>query len=108
MMPSRVYLPKLESPPSTILEYLFGRFPRIDPRVWRERVARGVVTLSDGTTVRDDSSYRYGVFVFYRREVSSEPASIEEPTIIFRNEDIIVVDKPHGMPVTPVGEYAER
>ena len=108
MTASRLYLPKLESPPLTILEYLFARFPRIDPSIWRERVSRGVVTLSDGTTVSEDSPYRHGIFVFYRKEVPSEPAPAEEPLIIHRDEDILIVDKPHGMPVTPVGQYVER
>jgi len=108
MTASRLYLPKLESPPPTILEYLFARFPRIDPGIWRERVSRGVVTLSDGTTLMEESPYRHGVFVFYRKEVPSEPAPVEEPMIIHRDENILIVDKPHGMPVTPVGQHVER
>jgi tRNA pseudouridine32 synthase/23S rRNA pseudouridine746 synthase len=78
------------------------------PRVWRERVSRGVVTLSDGTLLREDSPYRHGLFVFYRKEVPSEPAPVEVPLIIHRDENILVVDKPHGMPVTPVGQHVER
>ena len=108
MTASRLYLPKLETPPRTILEYLFARFPQIDPVVWKERVARGVVTLSDGTTLKEDSTYRHGVFVFYRREVQAEPAPVEEPRIVYRDANILVVDKPHGMPVTPVGQHVER
>jgi tRNA pseudouridine32 synthase/23S rRNA pseudouridine746 synthase len=108
MTTSRLYLPKLESPPLTVVEYLYAHFPRIDPSIWRDRVSRGVVTLSDGTTVKEDSPYRYGIFVFYRREVLSEPAPVEDPRIIHRDDDILVVDKPHGMPVTPVGQHVER
>src|SRR5262245_54786670 len=108
MIASRLYLPKLESPPSTILEYLFLRFPQIDPRIWRERVSRGAVMLSDGTALQEDSPYRHGGFVFYRREVPSEPGVVEEPLIIHRDEEVLIVDKPHGMPVAPVGPYVER
>jgi tRNA pseudouridine32 synthase/23S rRNA pseudouridine746 synthase len=108
MTASRVYLPKLESPPLTILEFLFARFPRMDPTIWRERVSRGVVTLSDGSRLTEDASYRHGVFVFYRREVPSEPPPVEEPRIVHRDENILIVDKPHGMPVTPVGNHVER
>jgi tRNA pseudouridine32 synthase/23S rRNA pseudouridine746 synthase len=106
--PSRVYLPKFDSAPSTILEYLFARFPQVDANVWLERVARGQVTLNDGRAVDEHSPYRHGVTVFYRREVPSEPAPDEEPLIIYRDDEIVVVDKPHGMPVTPSGEYLER
>ena len=73
--PSRLYLPKLESPPATILDHLIARFPQVHPRIWQERVSRGVVTLSDGTTLREDSPYRHGITVFYRKEVPSEPSA---------------------------------
>src|SRR2546427_11450349 len=106
--PSRLYLPKLESPPATIFEHLLARFPQVRPLVWRARVSRGLVTLSDGSTLREDSPYRHGIFVFYRKEVPSEPAAVEEALVIYRDEEILVADKPHGMPVTPAGEHVER
>jgi len=106
--PSRLYLPKVEPPPATILDHLLARFPQIHPHIWGARVSRGLITLSDGTTLRKDSPYRHGLTVFYRREVPSEPNPLEEPQVVFRDEEIIVADKPHGMPVTPAGEYLER
>jgi tRNA pseudouridine32 synthase/23S rRNA pseudouridine746 synthase len=105
---SRLYLPKLESPPATILDHLVAHFPQIPSDVWRSRVARGLITLSDGTTVVEDSPYRHGVFVFYRKEVPSEPAAVGSELIIFQDEEILVVDKPHGMPVIPAGPYLDR
>jgi len=106
--PSRLYLPKLQSPPATIFEHLLGYFPHVHPGTWRARVSRGLVTLSDGTTLREDSPYRHGLTVFYRKEVPSEPAAVEEALVIYRDEEILVADKPHGMPVTPSGEHVER
>ena len=106
--PSRLYLPKLESPPATIFEHLLARFPQVHRDIWNARVSRGLVTLSDGAALREDSPYRHGITVFYRKEVPTEPAPIEEALIVYRDEDIIVADKPHGMPVTPAGEYLER
>ncbi len=72
------------------------------------RVHQGQVTLSDGSPLREDAPYRHGLFVFYRKEVPLEPAPIEEAAVVFRDDDIMVVDKPHGMPVTPAGDYVER
>jgi tRNA pseudouridine32 synthase/23S rRNA pseudouridine746 synthase len=106
--PSRLYLPKFDAAPQTIFEYLLARFPQIDAAIWRARVSQGLVTLSDGTTLREDSPYRHGLSVFYRKEVASEPPAPEEPRIIYRDDDILVVDKPHGMPVTPSGQHVER
>src|SRR5262245_37369960 len=108
MRSSRLVLPKLVCPPATILEHLFERFPRIPADTWRARVSRGLVHLSDGTTVTEASPYQHGTTVFYRKEVESEPVLLDDARIIWRDDNIMVVDKPHGMPVTPVGNYVDR
>ena len=106
--PSRVYLPKFDNAPRTIFEYLLARFPQIHASIWRERVSHGLVMLSDGTTLLEESPYRHGITVFYRKEIPLEPAQTEEPLIVYRDDEILVVDKPHGMPVTPSGEHIKR
>ncbi|HEY2379695.1 MAG TPA: pseudouridine synthase [Terriglobia bacterium] len=106
--PSRVYLPKFDSAPETIFEYLLARFPQVSPDTWRDRVSRGLVTLADGQALEECSPYRHGITVFYRKEVPSEPAPLEDPVVIYRDDEILVADKPHGMPVTPSGEHVER
>jgi tRNA pseudouridine32 synthase/23S rRNA pseudouridine746 synthase len=106
--PSRLYLPKFDNPPETIFEYLLARFPQVTATVWRERVLRGLVTLADGTALNEKSPYRHGTTVFYRKEVSGEPALLEDPLIVYRDDEIIVADKPHGIPVTPSGQHIER
>src|SRR5215831_6411847 len=106
--PSRLYLPKFDSAPQTIFEYLLVRFPQVHPSIWRDRVSRGLVTLSDGTRLEECSPYRHGMMVFYRKEVPSEPAPSEQPRVLYQDDAILVVDKPHGMPVTPAGDHVER
>src|SRR4051812_30934854 len=105
---SRLYLPKWDGSPRTIYEYILARFPQVQSTVWRTRIMQGEVCLSDGTAVGFDTAYRHGITVFYRKEVASEPAPIEKPLVIYKDEAIVVVDKPHGMPVTPSGEHVER
>jgi tRNA pseudouridine32 synthase/23S rRNA pseudouridine746 synthase len=106
--PSRLYLPKFAGSPKTIFEYLVARFPQVNAAVWHDRVSQGLVTLSDGTTLEERSPYRHGITVFYRKEVPSEPPLLEDPVIVYRDDEIIVADKPHGMPVTPSGQHIER
>jgi tRNA pseudouridine32 synthase/23S rRNA pseudouridine746 synthase len=105
---SRLYLPKLESPPATILEHLVAHFPQIPAATWQERVTRGLVTAADGQPVREDSPYRFGITVFYQKEVPCEPAAPEEEVMVYTDDHILVVDKPHGMVVTPAGDHLER
>jgi tRNA pseudouridine32 synthase/23S rRNA pseudouridine746 synthase len=107
-MISRVYLPRLDPAPSTIFEYLIARFPQIPADVWRSRLARHVITGADGSIVREDSPYRHGMTVFYPREVPGEPPAADEEVIIYQDSHLLVVDKPHGMVVTPAGDHLER
>ena len=107
-MKSRLHLPKLQTVPATILEYLIDHFPHIHADTWRERFAEGKVSLEDGLTLTAASPYRHGVTVLYSREVEKEPAGAEAATILFQDSDILVADKPHGMVVTPAGLHVER
>jgi tRNA pseudouridine32 synthase/23S rRNA pseudouridine746 synthase len=106
--PSRLYLPKLESPPATILEHLIGHFPQVSPETWRIRIERRAVTTDTRDFVTEDTPYVHGMTIFYRKEVVSEPDTPEEESILYMDDEILVADKPHGMVVTPVGDYVER
>ncbi|HEX4997900.1 MAG TPA: pseudouridine synthase [Terriglobia bacterium] len=108
MTVSRLYLPRLEQPPATILEYLVARFAQIPQPVWLGRIQRGLVTTSDGARIGPDTPYRHGLTVHYYREVPDEVDDVEAETIVYQDSDILVADKPHGMPVTPAGEYVAR
>jgi tRNA pseudouridine32 synthase/23S rRNA pseudouridine746 synthase len=105
---SRVYLPKLKVAPSTVLEHLTQRFPHITESTWRDRMARGLVTTSEGESVQTDSPYAHGRMVFYFKEVPFEPAAQESETILYQDEEILIADKPHGMTVTPAGSHVAR
>jgi tRNA pseudouridine32 synthase/23S rRNA pseudouridine746 synthase len=106
--PSRLYLPKFDNSPATVFEYLLARFPQIDASIWRARISQGLVTLSDGAVLAEHSPYRHGATVFYRKDVLHEPAALEEPVVLYRDDNILLADKPHRMPVTPSGDHVER
>ena len=103
-----MYLPKLDSPPETILDYLVLRFPHVPEATWRGRMARGLVNASNGVTVTEGSVYTHGQMICYSREVTDEPLSLEVETILYQDAEIIVVDKPHGTVVTPAGSHVKR
>ena len=111
-MKSRLHLPKLDPQPETILDYLIAHFPQIAANTWRERIARGLISVDDiegnGTILTAESPYRHGITVLYLKEVPDEPAADEAETILHRDENILVADKPHGMIVTPAGDHVER
>jgi len=108
MARSRIYLPKLPSPPATIVDYLVQRFPHVPGSAWRDRMTRGMVTTGAGEPLRTDSPYCHGLMVFYDREVPFEPECEREEIILYQDDEILVADKPHGMPVTPSGRHVAR
>ena len=101
--PSRVTLPKLVPNPGTVLAFLRERFPRI--KDWESRMAGGLVRVEGGGALEPASPYRVGLQILYFREVKAEPEIPFQAKIIFRDAHILVVDKPHFIPVTPSGPY---
>jgi tRNA pseudouridine32 synthase/23S rRNA pseudouridine746 synthase len=92
---------------ASIVDFLCERFPAIDREDWIERMERGAVT-ADGVEVHRLAPYRPGAVVTYRREVPDEPRIPFEETILHVDDDLVVVDKPHFLPVMPAGRFVEE
>ncbi|HEY4293999.1 pseudouridine synthase [Luteibacter sp.] len=92
---------------ASVLDFLCERFPAVGRDVWIERMARGVVT-ADGVEVHRLAPYRPGAVVTYRREVRDEPRIPFEETIVHIDDDLVVADKPHFLPVMPAGRHVEE
>ncbi len=104
---STITLPKLADPPATLIDYLVERFPRVDREIWQRRLADGKVT--DGNKPLElTAPYRAGLRVHYFREVEQEPEIPFTETILFRNEHLLVVHKPHFLPVVPSGPWVNE
>jgi len=106
--PSVVMLP--ERPPSgvvTLLDFFVLRFPRISETVWRERFAAGKVWAADGA-VAADAPYRPLLQIYYRREVEREPPVRTDLELVWSDDDLLVVDKPPYLPVTPGGPWVRN
>lgn len=90
---------------ATLGDYLAFRFPMVDEASWRERMARGEVVDERGQTVAFDDSFRGGACIFYYRERKGETPIPFDEEVLFLNDELLVVDKPHFLPVTPGGRY---
>jgi tRNA pseudouridine32 synthase/23S rRNA pseudouridine746 synthase len=106
--PSRAYLPKLADPPATILDHLDSRFPLVGREEWERRMMAGMVRFADDTPVSIATPYLHGVTITYYRSVVDEPEVPFEEGIIYRDEHILVADKPHFLPVVPTGPYVNE
>ena len=102
---SRVVLPAGGWP--SILDYLCERFTAVDREAWSDRMARGLVQ-ADGVAVDRRAPYRPGTVVTYQREVPDEAPVPFEETVVYADDDLVVADKPHFLPVMPAGRYVEE
>ena len=103
---SRWQLPP--GPWATVLDGLCARFAAIDRERWLDRIARGLVLDADDQPVTPDTPYRVGAEIRYCREVADEPRIPFEEIVVHADEHLIVVDKPHFLPVTPAGAYVSE
>lgn len=106
--PSVVTLPVSERPPPAILDFLATAFPHVSRERWAQRLRDGKLRDARGEPIDLQTPYRAGMRIFYFREVESEPVVPFPETILFQNDDILVADKPHFLPVTPGGDFVEE
>jgi len=89
----------------TVLEFLLHRFPEVGSAIWQDRLNRGEVVDEGGNALTITSPYFWGQRIFYYRELSNETPIPFEEKILFRDQHILVVDKPHFLPVIPGGRF---
>jgi tRNA pseudouridine32 synthase/23S rRNA pseudouridine746 synthase len=101
-----IYLPA--GPWTTVFDFLVAHFATISENEWESRFERGRVLDASGRPLSIDAAYREGLRVHYYREVPAEQRIPFEASIVHRDEHLLVVDKPHFLPVTPVGGYVRE
>jgi tRNA pseudouridine32 synthase/23S rRNA pseudouridine746 synthase len=89
---------------ATVLDGLCAQFPQIPRAVWIDRMQRGRVFGPAGALL-PTSPYQAGLPLRYFREVAHETSIVGTEVIIHLDEHLLVVDKPHGLPVIPAGRY---
>lgn len=101
----------LQLPPGawpTVLDCLCERFPAIPRAQWLERMARGRVVDDAGRWVMPETPYRVGLEIHYYREVADEPRIPFDEVVLHVDDDLLVADKPHFLPVAPAGAHVHE
>lgn len=91
--------------PATIADYLIARFYPNDPQIIHARFNTGEVRLDDGTILTSDSPYMPGERIWYFRELADEPELPSDMPVLYEDEHVLAIDKPHFLPTTPRGSY---
>lgn len=91
--------------PATIADYLTARFYPNDPQIIHARFDTGEVRLDDGTVLTSDSPYMPGERIWYFRELADEPDLPSDMPVLYEDDHVLAIDKPHFLPTTPRGAY---
>jgi tRNA pseudouridine32 synthase/23S rRNA pseudouridine746 synthase len=107
--PSCVALPSDKHAPwSTLLDFLAERLPAVGRESWRQRMASGEVLGENGEPQLPDAPFAPGSRVYYYRALEQEPEVPFTESVVFHDDHLLVVDKPHFLPVTPGGRYVQQ
>ncbi len=93
---------------ASLLDGLCARFPAVARDVWLQRMTRGRVLDVCHQAVDPGAAYVPGQTIHYFREVEDEPVIPFEELIIHADEQLVVADKPHFLPVAPAGAYVRQ
>lgn len=104
--PSVVWLPTGSW--HTLMDFLLERFPNVPADVWLSRLSKGEVVSSSAERMSSNSHYQAGMCLHYYREIVDEEKIPFFETILHETEHLLVVDKPHFLPVTPSGMYLKE
>jgi tRNA pseudouridine32 synthase/23S rRNA pseudouridine746 synthase len=88
-----------------MLAFLEERFLDVAGPPWAERLARGDVVDAKGERLSAGSQVRQGMRIWYYRELEEETPIPFEEKILFQDEHLLVVDKPHFLPMIPTGRF---
>lgn len=102
-------LPSDKSPAwNSLLDFLVDRLSTVSRDDWHKRMAQGEVLDESATALSPDAPFLPGARVYYYRHLADEPAVPFQEAVLFQDEHLLVVDKPHFLPVTPAGRYVQQ
>ncbi|RZU28647.1 tRNA pseudouridine32 synthase/23S rRNA pseudouridine746 synthase [Streptomyces sp. BK022] len=105
--PVRVRLP-VDGAWATVREHLVARLTGAGPGAVEAMFHAGAVVGADGLPVAPDAPYRPGMFVWFHRELPPEVPVPFPVEVVYRDEHIVVADKPHFLATTPRGSHVRQ
>jgi 23S rRNA pseudouridine1911/1915/1917 synthase len=88
----------------SVLAHLTARYRHSSESVWRERIAQGEVLVAGRPAVASDV-LRPGQSLVWRRPPWEEPDVPLAFGILYRDDDLLAVAKPRGLPTIPNGGF---
>jgi tRNA pseudouridine32 synthase/23S rRNA pseudouridine746 synthase len=101
--PSCQWLPA--GPWKTVIDFFKEQYPHVHATTWHARMAKGQVMDETGRRINSETPFRVGACIFYYRELENEKPIPFVEQVLYWDEHILVVDKPHFLPVVPSGRF---
>jgi 23S rRNA pseudouridine1911/1915/1917 synthase len=101
-----VYRDRVSEPAASTIAFYASRYPHSDQGVWEERLAAGEI-LCNGQRLRADGPLAPGDRLAWHRPPWQEAAVpvLQQRAIVFDDGDLLVLNKPSGLPVLPAGGF---
>ncbi|MDO4223897.1 MAG: pseudouridine synthase, partial [Acinetobacter sp.] len=106
---SQVFLPA-QSTALTLYQHLCQHFPHITPAEWQQRFDDHLIYSATGEILTMDCAYApyANQVLYYYRHLAHETVVPFDHHILFENDDLLVVDKPHFLTMSPTGQYVQQ
>ena len=104
--PSCIVLPNGAWP--RVIDFLAHRFPSISHEAIAARMLSGDIVDQQGVFISPERQYQPHLILYYYRSIPVEAPIPFEEVILFQDDYLIAVDKPHFLPVTPGGRYLQE
>ncbi len=104
-----VYRDRIREPVASTIAFYAERYPHSAVEVWEERLAAGEIVLN-GQRLRADGPLAQGDRLAWHRPPWQEPAVpvLQQRAIVFDDGDLLVLNKPSGLPVLPAGGFLQH
>ncbi|WP_372699919.1 pseudouridine synthase [Arthrobacter sp. JSM 101049] len=104
---TRLRIPR-EGPWASVMDYMLERFGHVDPEGIIRRFQNGEVVGLGAEPLTPTTPLGVHDFLWYYRNLPDEPRLPVTETILFQDENLLVVDKPHFLPTTPGGRFVQE
>jgi 23S rRNA pseudouridine1911/1915/1917 synthase len=91
----------------TVIDFYSQRYRHSDRVEWQQRIISGQILLDDQPTA-SNTQLQSGQLLTYHRPPWTEPSVPLTFTVLYEDDDLVVVSKPSGLPVLPGGGYLEH
>lgn len=91
----------------SVVELLAKRYRHSSVAIWHQRLLAGELQLNH-EQVEVDQRVAAGDCLVWNRPPWIEPAVPKEVEVIFDDDDLLVINKPAGLPVTPGGGFLDH